>query len=174
MEEELFCVGCQERWVTSGGAEEPFGSDVLTLCVGCAPSRVLFRADMLQRRREEREAQELEWQREEEEKHNRLEVLRNQVRVVAEADPERMMADTAAWKGRHVTVEEFELRRPLYSINTYTDTQIVSDPRVRVERALRDAGLQHSQYAKEVLSIVTPFDALKHIVSDIEEPQQAA
>ncbi|XP_056279925.1 coiled-coil domain-containing protein 148-like isoform X2 [Pseudoliparis swirei] len=118
--------------------------------------RILFRADMLQRRREEREAQELEWQREEEEKQNRLEVLRNQVRVVAEADPERMMADTEAWKGRHVTVEEFELQRPLYSINTYTDTQIVSDPRVRVEQALRDAGLQHSQYAKEVLSVISP------------------
>lgn len=38
-----------------------------------------FRADMLQRRREEIEAQELERQREEEEKQNRLEVLRNQV-----------------------------------------------------------------------------------------------
>uniref|UniRef100_A0A8C2ZBE5 Coiled-coil domain containing 148 n=1 Tax=Cyclopterus lumpus TaxID=8103 RepID=A0A8C2ZBE5_CYCLU len=78
------------------------------------------------------------------------------VRVVAEADPERMMADTEAWKGRHVNVKEFELQRPLYSVNTYTDTQIVSDPRVRVEQALREAGLQHSQYAKEVLSVISP------------------
>lgn len=54
----------------------PFRSDVLTLCV---LPRVLFRADLLQRRREKREAQELEQQREEEEKQNRLEVLRNQV-----------------------------------------------------------------------------------------------
>ncbi|XP_068428628.1 coiled-coil domain-containing protein 148-like [Clinocottus analis] len=118
--------------------------------------RVLFRADMLQRRREEREAQELEWLREEEEKQNRLEGLRNQVRVVAEADPERMMADTEAWRGRHMNGKEFELQRPLYSVNTYTDKQIVSDPRVRVEQALREAGLQHSQYAKEVLSVITP------------------
>lgn len=34
--------------------------------------------------------------------------------------------------------------------------QIVSDPRVRVEQALRDAGLQHSQYAKEVMSVIKP------------------
>ncbi|XP_044072470.1 coiled-coil domain-containing protein 148-like isoform X1 [Siniperca chuatsi] len=118
--------------------------------------RVQFRADMLQRRREEREVRELERQREEEEKRNRLEVLRNQVGVVAEADPERMMADTDAWRSRHLNVKEFELQRPLYSINTYTDTQIVSDPRVRVEQALREAGLHHSQYAKEVLSVIKP------------------
>uniref|UniRef100_UPI0037E8B954 coiled-coil domain-containing protein 148-like n=1 Tax=Semicossyphus pulcher TaxID=241346 RepID=UPI0037E8B954 len=118
--------------------------------------RVQFRADMLRRRREEREAREIERQREEEEKQLRLEVLRNQVGVVAEADPERMMADTEAWRSRHLNIKELELQTPLYSINTYTDTQIVSDPRVRVEQALREAGLQHSLYAKEVLSVIKP------------------
>ncbi|XP_029314504.1 coiled-coil domain-containing protein 148-like [Cottoperca gobio] len=118
--------------------------------------RVQFRAGMLRRRREEREVQEHERQREEEEKQNCLEVLRNQVSVVAEADPGRMMADTEAWRSRHLNVKEFELQRPLYSINTYTDSQIVSDPRVRAEQALREAGLHHSQYAKEVLSVITP------------------
>ncbi|XP_026233042.1 coiled-coil domain-containing protein 148 isoform X2 [Anabas testudineus] len=118
--------------------------------------RVQFRADLLQRRREEREARELEQQREEEEKQNRLEALRNQVRVVAEADPERVMADTDAWRSRQLNVKEFELQRPLYSINTYTDTQIVSDPRVRLEQAFREAGLHHSQYAKKVLSVIKP------------------
>lgn len=34
--------------------------------------------------------------------------------------------------------------------------QIVSDPRVRAERALREAGLQHSQYARDVLSVIKP------------------
>lgn len=34
--------------------------------------------------------------------------------------------------------------------------QIVSDPRVRVEQALREAGLHHSRYAKEVLSVIKP------------------
>ncbi|XP_040056666.2 coiled-coil domain-containing protein 148 isoform X2 [Gasterosteus aculeatus] len=116
--------------------------------------RVLFRADMLQRRREEREAQELERLREEGEKQNRLEVLRNQVRVVAESDPQRMLSDTEAWRRRLLDVKEFEPQRPLY---TYTDTQIVSDPRVRVEQALREAGLHNSQYAKEVQSVLNPL-----------------
>ncbi|XP_040924880.1 coiled-coil domain-containing protein 148-like isoform X2 [Betta splendens] len=118
--------------------------------------RVQFRADALQRRREEREEQERERQRDEEERQKRLEALRNRVRVVAGADPERMMADTEAWRTRQLTVQEFELQRPLYSINTYTDTQIALDPRVRLECALRDAGLHHGQYAKEVLSVIKP------------------
>lgn len=58
------------------GREGLFRTDVHTLC---APFRVQFRADMLLRRREERQARELELQKEEEEKQNRLEVLRNQV-----------------------------------------------------------------------------------------------
>lgn len=47
--------------------------------------------------------------------------------MVAEADPERMMADTEAWRSRHLNIKEFELQRPLYSINTYTDTQVRHD-----------------------------------------------
>ncbi|XP_065818559.1 coiled-coil domain-containing protein 148-like [Labrus bergylta] len=118
--------------------------------------RVQFRADMLQRQKEEREEREMERQREEEERQHRLEVLRNQVGVVAEADPERMMADTEAWRSHHLNIKEFELQKPLYSINTYTDTQIMSDPRVRVEQALREAGLHNTQYAKELLSVIKP------------------
>ncbi|CAL1582421.1 unnamed protein product [Knipowitschia caucasica] len=118
--------------------------------------RVEFRAEMLERRRGEREEREADRQKEEEEKQKRLEALRNQVAVVAEANPERLMADTEAWKCRHGNGEDFELQRPLYSINTYTDSQIVSDPRVRIEQALRQAGLHNTMYAKEVLSTIPP------------------
>lgn len=58
------------------GKEGLFRSDVHTFC---APSRVQLRANMLQRQREERAVRELERQKEEEEKQNRLEALRNQV-----------------------------------------------------------------------------------------------
>ncbi|XP_027878445.1 coiled-coil domain-containing protein 148 [Xiphophorus couchianus] len=118
--------------------------------------RVLFRADVLQKRMREREKQELEQLREERERQDRLEALRKQVEVVAEADPERMMADTEAWRSRHLNEKEFELQRPLYSINTYTDKQIVSDPRVRAEQAFREAGVHQNQYAKEALSQIKP------------------
>ncbi|XP_041720506.2 coiled-coil domain-containing protein 148 isoform X1 [Coregonus clupeaformis] len=121
--------------------------------------RVQFREEALLQRREEREAQALQRLKEEEERGSRLEALRNQVAVVAEPDPERMMGDTEAWRGRLAQQsgeEEFRLHRPLYHLNTYTDSQIVSDPRVRIEQALRAAGLHNTLYAKEVLSVVQP------------------
>ncbi|XP_071196556.1 coiled-coil domain-containing protein 148-like isoform X2 [Salvelinus alpinus] len=121
--------------------------------------RVQFREEALLQRRQEREAQALQRLKEEEERDGRLEALRNQVAVVAEPDPERMMGDTEAWRGRIMQQsgeEEFRLHRPLYHLNTYTDSQIVSDPRVRLEQALRAAGLHDTLYAKEVLSVVQP------------------
>lgn len=45
------------------------------------------------------------------------------VRVVAEGDPDRMMAHTEAWKNRH-RQEECEDQRPLYPLKTYTDAQV--------------------------------------------------
>lgn len=49
------------------------------------------------------------------------------VAVVAAPDPERMMGDTVAWRGRLMQQsgeEEFRLHRPLYHLNTYTDSQV--------------------------------------------------
>lgn len=45
----------------------------------CAAPRVQFRADLLQQRRAEKEAEELKQQKEEEEKQHRLEALLNKV-----------------------------------------------------------------------------------------------
>uniref|UniRef100_A0A3Q2GAU8 Coiled-coil domain containing 148 n=1 Tax=Cyprinodon variegatus TaxID=28743 RepID=A0A3Q2GAU8_CYPVA len=83
--------------------------------------------------------------------------VEQKVEVQAEADPERMMADTEAWRNRCLNQREFELQRPLYSINTYTDKQIVSDPRVRAEQAFRKAGVHQNLYAKEILSQIKPL-----------------
>lgn len=45
------------------------------------------------------------------------------VRVVAEGDPDRMMAHTEAWESRH-RQEQCGDQRPLYPLNTYTDAQV--------------------------------------------------
>ncbi|KAL4636221.1 coiled-coil domain-containing protein 148, partial [Arapaima gigas] len=119
--------------------------------------RVQFRAGVLLQRREEREVQERRRLQEEEERQERLESLRSQVAVLAETDPQRMMGDTEASKNRNHVGEEFILQKPLYYLHTYTDTQILSDPRVRIERALREAGLHDTLYAKEVLSSIRPL-----------------
>ncbi|KAL0963777.1 hypothetical protein UPYG_G00313420 [Umbra pygmaea] len=120
--------------------------------------RVQFREEVLLRRREEREATTHRHLKEDEERRRHLQALRDQVAVVAEPDPERMMGDTEAWRGRlaQQSGEEFQLHRPLYQLNTYTDSQIVSDPRLRMEQALRAAGLHNTLYAKDILSGVQP------------------
>ncbi|KAG7464100.1 hypothetical protein MATL_G00183660 [Megalops atlanticus] len=118
--------------------------------------RVQFREVLLQQHREEREARALLKLKEEKEREGRLEALRNQVAVEAEADPERMMGETKAWRSRQRAGEEFVLQKPLHLLYTFTDRQIVSDPRVRIEQALREAGLHDTLYAQAVLSSVRP------------------
>ncbi|XP_061734992.1 coiled-coil domain-containing protein 148-like [Nerophis ophidion] len=118
--------------------------------------RVRFRAEVLAQRKEEKEACELERYREEAEKQNRLEALRSQVAVVAQSDTERMMGDTQSWRNRYLNMKEVDIQKPLFGLNTYTDAQIVADPRLRVEQALRNAGLHHTDYAQEVLAHIKP------------------
>uniref|UniRef100_A0A8C4S1R5 Coiled-coil domain containing 148 n=1 Tax=Erpetoichthys calabaricus TaxID=27687 RepID=A0A8C4S1R5_ERPCA len=81
-----------------------------------------------------------------------------QVAVEAEFDPVRMMGDTEASKAKvcMAAENEFILQRPLFSLHTYNENQILSDPRLRIEQALRDAGLHNTLYAKDVLSQITP------------------
>lgn len=44
---------------------------------------------------------------------------------MAEADPDRMMGQTKAWRTRlQPDKDEFMLQRPLYHLHTYTDTQV--------------------------------------------------
>ncbi|XP_046701482.1 coiled-coil domain-containing protein 148-like isoform X1 [Silurus meridionalis] len=119
--------------------------------------RVQFREKLLQHRKQEQQAKERLKQREDEEREERLQTLRNQVAIVADADPERMMGHTESWRThQQPDKEEFMLQRPLYHLHTYTDTQIVSDPRVRVEQALRNAGLHQTHYARALLSEIPP------------------
>ncbi|XP_037394916.1 coiled-coil domain-containing protein 148 isoform X2 [Pygocentrus nattereri] len=119
--------------------------------------RVQFRERLLEQKKQEQEDKGRLKQREEEDREERLKNLRNQVAVVAEADPERMMGQTEAWRTRlEPEKEEFTLQKPLYHLHTYTDTQIVADPRVRIEQALRTAGLHHTPYARALLSEIRP------------------
>uniref|UniRef100_A0A9J7XNI5 Coiled-coil domain-containing protein 148 n=1 Tax=Cyprinus carpio carpio TaxID=630221 RepID=A0A9J7XNI5_CYPCA len=119
--------------------------------------RVNFRKEQFQQKLQMREAEEKQKQKEDKEREERLQALCNQVSKVAEANPERMMGNTVAWRVRQQPEEVFTLQRPLYQLNTYTDSQIVSDPRVRIEQALRTAGLHNTPYARQILSEIQPL-----------------
>ncbi|XP_074001832.1 coiled-coil domain-containing protein 148 [Numenius arquata] len=121
--------------------------------------RVKFRQALLEKRLLEKKELALREAREEEEKERCLEALRQQVAVVAKPDPARVVADTVASKARMGigTNEEFDLQKPLFQLHTYSEQQIVSDPRLRVELALREAGLHKTLYAKEILPKIPPL-----------------
>ncbi|KGL93653.1 Coiled-coil domain-containing protein 148, partial [Charadrius vociferus] len=121
--------------------------------------RVKFRQALLEKRLLERKELVLQEAREEEEKEKCLEALRQQVAVVAKLDPARVAADTVASKARMGigTNEEFDLQKPLFKLHTYSEQQIISDPRLRVELALREAGLHKTLYAKEILPKIPPL-----------------
>uniref|UniRef100_A0A8C4YPN9 Coiled-coil domain containing 148 n=1 Tax=Gopherus evgoodei TaxID=1825980 RepID=A0A8C4YPN9_9SAUR len=122
--------------------------------------RVKFRQELLEKRLMERKELSLQEAHEKEERERRLEALRQQVAIVAEIDPARMMADTVASKakmGIGTEEEERVLQRPLFTLHTYNEQQIISDPRIRVELALREAGLHKTPYAKEILPKIPPL-----------------
>ncbi|NXN74316.1 CC148 protein, partial [Himantopus himantopus] len=121
--------------------------------------RVKFRQALLEKRLLEKKELALQEAREEEEKEKCLEALRRQVAVVAKLDPARVAADTVASKARMGigTNEEFDLQKPLFKLHTYSEQQIISDPRLRVELALREAGLHKTLYAKEILPKIAPL-----------------
>uniref|UniRef100_A0A8C3TT67 Coiled-coil domain containing 148 n=1 Tax=Catharus ustulatus TaxID=91951 RepID=A0A8C3TT67_CATUS len=120
--------------------------------------RVRFRRAELERRLQRRRELELLRARQEQHREQRLEALRQQVAVVARLDPARAVADTVASKARMGigSKEELELQQPLFRLHTYSEEQVISDPRLRVELALREAGLHKTLYAREVLSKLPP------------------
>ncbi|XP_040150264.1 coiled-coil domain-containing protein 148 isoform X2 [Ictidomys tridecemlineatus] len=120
--------------------------------------RVKYRQQLLEKHLMEKKELALQEVHEEEERERRLEALRKQVAVVAQFDPVRMMSDTVASKARMAVEieEEFILQKPLFTLNTYNEQQIISDPRLRFELALREAGLHKTLYAKEVLPKISP------------------
>ncbi|NXB12881.1 CC148 protein, partial [Cnemophilus loriae] len=120
--------------------------------------RVQFRRALLEKRLLEKKELALLQARQEEEKEKRLEALRQQVAIVAKLDPARAVADTVASRARMGigTNDEFELQQPLFRLHTYSEEQVISDPRLRVELALREAGLHKTLYAREVLSKLPP------------------
>ncbi|NXH61453.1 CC148 protein, partial [Rhabdornis inornatus] len=120
--------------------------------------RVRFRRALLEKRLQDKEELALLRARQQQHKQQRLEALRQQVAVVAKLDPARAVADTVASKARMGigSKEELELQQPLFRLHTYSEEQVISDPRLRVELALREAGLHKTLYAREVLSKLPP------------------
>ncbi|NWR52171.1 CC148 protein, partial [Regulus satrapa] len=121
--------------------------------------RVRLRRALLDQRLLQRKELALLREQQREDKEKRLAALREKVAIAVKLDPARAVADTVASKARMGigTKEEFELQQPLFRLHTYSEEQVIADPRLRVELALREAGLHKTLYAREVLSKVPPL-----------------
>nr|BAC27139.1 unnamed protein product [Mus musculus] len=89
--------------------------------------RVKYRQELLEKRLMERKKLALQEVQEEEERERRLEALRKQVAVAVQSDPVRMMSETLAWKARtgSESEEEFILQKPLFTLTTYNEQQVL-------------------------------------------------
>ncbi|XP_023242967.1 coiled-coil domain-containing protein 148-like [Centruroides sculpturatus] len=77
------------------------------------------------------------------------------VRVRAERDPDRLEQDTVSSQAKRELLD-WQLQTTLFNLHTYTDDQVLSSPRIRLEYELREAGLIRSDYARQILQIVKP------------------
>lgn len=120
--------------------------------------RVKYREEQLHLRQEAKQkAKELALEQELE-KEKRLDRLRQQVQVHVEDDPERIYKNTEASQARMASMyeEELELQHPLFDVHGYDERKISSDRRLKVEKALRDAGMHNSDYARMIMAAVKP------------------
>ncbi|XP_070566283.1 coiled-coil domain-containing protein 148-like [Ptychodera flava] len=121
--------------------------------------RVEFREKLTQEKLRARE-EELERQAEaEREKERRLQALRDQVEVNVDYDPYRVMQPTKASKAKlGIGVEEdINIQRPLFEMTGFTSNQVISDPRHKLEAALRSARLQNNPYARSMIAAMKPL-----------------
>ncbi|KAJ7391763.1 hypothetical protein OS493_016050 [Desmophyllum pertusum] len=120
--------------------------------------RVNYRKEQLQLHQEaKQQAKELALEQEKE-KQRRLDKLREQVQVHVEDDPERVFKPTEASQARVASMyeEELDLQHPLYAVYGYDEKQVAGDRRLRVENALREAGIHNTDYARKIMATIKP------------------
>lgn len=62
------------------------------------------------------------------------------------------------WQNRRKpeVLGDVNMHQPLFDIHTFNSGQISSDPRVKLEVKLRQAGVNNTDYARHVLSKIQP------------------
>lgn len=52
--------------------------------------------------------------------------------------------------------EQVTIQQPLFPLYGYTTEVIMADPRIKLEQALRQAGLHETSYARQIMSNIAP------------------
>eukprot|EP00116_Pleurobrachia_bachei_P003068 sb/3463330/ len=117
--------------------------------------RVNYRADLQAQKLEEQAAEQARKEHEEMERKERLDKLAATVAVEAPYDPLRVLNYTEASVSK-VKKPDYTPNNPLFSIVGYDDGVIQKDMRLKVEKALRNAGLMNTDYGRSVLTSIAP------------------
>lgn len=123
--------------------------------------RVAFRQHLQNLKEEQMREEKLRLEEEEKERERRLEALREQVAIHVESDPVRMMQDTTSSKARMgIGVDQdINIQQPLFAMTTFSSDTVMADPRLKLEQALRQAGLHDNPYARHMISSTKPLKA---------------
>ena len=144
--------------------------------------RIALRNKMFFEKKAELSAKLAHKELESEERNARLEKFYESVKPRVDADPARMISFTEAELNRrgvnlNGTYESSQTRssresafvdkKPMFKNFGFTEKQINSDARLRIEQRLRSAGLINSEYARTVMS------AMKHAPSQARRDLKA-
>ena len=86
----------------------------------------------------------------------RLEAIRSLVVTSAERDPSRLLAATAASGAEDLSAASACGPNPLFAVHGYDMSALLKDKRFRLQLALWNVGMHHTDYAKQVVQMASP------------------
>lgn len=126
--------------------------------------RVQFRCEKELEKKEMQRQKELLKQAQEEETQRKLELLRAQVAPThIQSDWNRIQSETESFIKAKNTKEE----KAMFSVNGYSDKQILKDQRARLALALGSMNLTNSAYAKEAFARLQPSKLPREMLNKI-------
>ena len=129
--------------------------------------RVDYRQELHDKKLEEQATAEAQRLEEEQRRKEQLDKLAATVAVEAPYDPARVHRDTEASTAR-LKESEYVGKFQLFKIVGYEDSAISGDMRVKVEKALRNAGLMNTDYGRVIMkNIAPPVEPRKDMISTV-------
>ena len=129
--------------------------------------RIDYRQELHDKKLEEQAAAEAERAAEEQRRKEQLDKLAATVAVDVPDDPARVHRDTEASTAR-MKESDYVGRFQLFKVVGYEDTAISGDMRVKVEKALRNAGLMNTDYGRCIMkNIAPPVEPRKDMISTV-------
>ncbi|XP_014674474.1 PREDICTED: coiled-coil domain-containing protein 148-like isoform X2 [Priapulus caudatus] len=121
--------------------------------------RIAYRDKLLHAKHVQRDELEEKRRIAEAERERRLTLIRQKVAVHVEPDSQRVCSATICSDARRGfgATDEQPIQTPLFSVTSFTDSQVSADPRFKLEMRLREAGLLQSEYARHMLKNTRPL-----------------